>query len=443
MPLAVFCCSAPIGLDNSANNYVSINNAPYPWKSCWETVLYLTKGNLTMQTLRFEGSGFEYFKVWIVNILLTIVTLGIYHPWAKVRNLRYLYGNTALDDRNFDYHATGKQIFLSYLIAMLSLIVFVTVQQIWPIGSTVLVVLLFLCVPWIIWRSLMFNMRMTSFSNVRFSFDGSPGQAYINFLWLPLLMLLCFYGGITGFIVLAILIGPNNALSGTLGGMLIVLSLALVAYLFGLIKKRHAMYIANGTCYGQGRFSTQLQTIVFVKILLKTVALSLLLFLAYILMIAIFAYLTIGLAELQVMMLNLMPNSPNKADGLGGAIVLIIFLVYLGLLALFFLGAAYFHVRQRNYIVDNTLFDEKTVLGSTLRAWTFAWVMLSNFLLIVLTLGLATPWAQVRVLRLTLENTQVDTEVDFDNYITQQQQYQSSLGDQLGDAFDVDAGLAI
>ncbi|MFT6387486.1 MAG: hypothetical protein ACJAUP_000857 [Cellvibrionaceae bacterium] len=45
-----------------------------------------------MKTLRFEGKGFEYFKIWMVNILLTIVTLGLYYPWAKVRHLRYFYG---------------------------------------------------------------------------------------------------------------------------------------------------------------------------------------------------------------------------------------------------------------------------------------------------------------------------------------------------------------
>ena len=50
-----------------------------------------------MQALNFEGKGFEYFKIWIVNILLTIVTVGIYYPWAKVRNRRYLYANSTLD----------------------------------------------------------------------------------------------------------------------------------------------------------------------------------------------------------------------------------------------------------------------------------------------------------------------------------------------------------
>ncbi|MGI9025580.1 MAG: DUF898 family protein, partial [Burkholderiaceae bacterium] len=52
----------------------------------------------------FTGTGSEYFKIWIVNLALTLVTLSIYSPWAKVRRLRYFYGNTLLDDSPFEFH---------------------------------------------------------------------------------------------------------------------------------------------------------------------------------------------------------------------------------------------------------------------------------------------------------------------------------------------------
>ena len=54
--------------------------------------------------LRFTGTGQEYFGIWIVNLLLTIVTLGIYSAWAKVRKLQYFYRNTQLDGSAFEYH---------------------------------------------------------------------------------------------------------------------------------------------------------------------------------------------------------------------------------------------------------------------------------------------------------------------------------------------------
>ncbi len=46
----------------------------------------------------FTGKASEYFKIWIVNGLLTVLTLGIYSAWAKVRTNRYMYGNLYLDN---------------------------------------------------------------------------------------------------------------------------------------------------------------------------------------------------------------------------------------------------------------------------------------------------------------------------------------------------------
>ena len=64
-------------------------------------------------------------------------------------------------------------------------------------------------------------------------------------------------------------------------------------------------------------------------------------------------------------------------------------------------------------------------------------------MVIIFSLGLALPWAKVRAARLVCENSLVDTDVGFDQYLTQQQARQSALGEQLGDAFDVDLGIGI
>ena len=42
----------------------------------------------------FRGDPKEYFRIWIVNLALTILTLGIYSAWAKVRKQRYFYLST-------------------------------------------------------------------------------------------------------------------------------------------------------------------------------------------------------------------------------------------------------------------------------------------------------------------------------------------------------------
>src|SRR5690606_34891506 len=71
-----------------------------------------------LQRFRFYGEASEYFSIWIVNILLTIVTLGLYSPWAKVRRLRYFYGNTEFSRRRFDFTGVPTKILMGRLIAL-------------------------------------------------------------------------------------------------------------------------------------------------------------------------------------------------------------------------------------------------------------------------------------------------------------------------------------
>src|SRR6187402_3726843 len=72
----------------------------------------------------FRATGGEYFRIWIVNLLLTIVTLGIYSAWAKVRRLRYFYGSTLLDGHSFEYHATPMAILKGRLLVFAAYVVF-------------------------------------------------------------------------------------------------------------------------------------------------------------------------------------------------------------------------------------------------------------------------------------------------------------------------------
>ena len=59
----------------------------------------------------FSGSGSEYFRIWIVNLLLMLVTLGIYYPWAKARRLRYFMGNTLIGGQPLGFHGDPKKMF--------------------------------------------------------------------------------------------------------------------------------------------------------------------------------------------------------------------------------------------------------------------------------------------------------------------------------------------
>ena len=397
-----------------------------------------------MKAFSFEGSGLEYFKIWIVNILLTIVTLGLYYPWAKVRNKRYIYGNSTLENRNFDYHATGKQLFVGYLISMALLITYIVIQQISPIGGAIVFLLFFLALPWIVWRSLKFNMRMTSFSNVRFGFDGNLGGAYFNYMLLPILFFLALYSGPLFIGILTAVLGLNLGASAIiLGTIAFIVGIVLAVYMFSYLKKRNISYVLDSSRYGQGQFSTNLETSALVKIFLKTVGLFILSLIGYMLLVGIIAAVTGVSSDLLAISGSLEdPEAIGEIFNSGGIIGLIA-MVYAGFIIISILVFSYSFSRQRAYILANTLLDGKIKLASTLKAMPLAWVSISNFLAIIFSLGLAIPWATVRLTRFVLQHTEIDTSVGFDDYVTKQEEEQSSLGEQLGDAFDVDVGLGI
>ncbi|MBQ5946610.1 DUF898 family protein [Massilia sp. ST3] len=69
----------------------------------------------------FTGSGQEYFRIWVVNLLLSLVTLGIYSAWAKVRRLQYFDRNTRLAGACFDFRGDPKAVLRGRLLALVLL----------------------------------------------------------------------------------------------------------------------------------------------------------------------------------------------------------------------------------------------------------------------------------------------------------------------------------
>jgi uncharacterized membrane protein YjgN (DUF898 family) len=83
-----------------------------------------TESVASLYSFEFTGTGREYFGIWIVNILLTIVTLGIYSAWAKVRSNRYFSGNTRVVGQSFTYLADPVRILKGRLVAVVALVVY-------------------------------------------------------------------------------------------------------------------------------------------------------------------------------------------------------------------------------------------------------------------------------------------------------------------------------
>ncbi|GAB1232737.1 DUF898 family protein [Ferrigenium sp. UT4] len=141
----------------------------------------------------FTGEGWEYFRIWIVNLLLSILTLGIYSAWAKVRRLQYFYRNTRLAGAGFEYHGMPIAILKGRIIAFVLLAAYTVAGRMNPLLGILLAFLIAGVMPWLIVRSLRFKLYNSSYRGLRFGFAGSDGAAYAVFLLLPVLTVLTLY----------------------------------------------------------------------------------------------------------------------------------------------------------------------------------------------------------------------------------------------------------
>lgn len=132
----------------------------------------------------FHGTGLEYFKIWIVNIILSMATLGIYSAWAKVRRKQYFYGSTRIKAAGFEYLADPKKILKGRAIVAAAFLFYSIVSNLIPVAGALLSLAFVLILPWLVVRSLAFNARNSAFRNIRFGFEGSVKEAaQVYILW--------------------------------------------------------------------------------------------------------------------------------------------------------------------------------------------------------------------------------------------------------------------
>lgn len=127
---------------------------------------------------RFTGSTSEYFRIWVVNTLLTIVTLGVYSAWAKVRTKQYFYRNTLIDGTGFDYVGNPIAILKGRVIVVVVLGLLAWSQYYALSVYLGLLLLLFVATPWVVVKSLAFNARNSTYRNISFAFPARVGEAF-------------------------------------------------------------------------------------------------------------------------------------------------------------------------------------------------------------------------------------------------------------------------
>ena len=111
-------------------------------------------------SLTFEGRAEDYFAIWVVNLLFTILTLGAYSAWAKVRRLQFFYGNSRLAGDGFSYLARPIVLLRARILVLAVLLSYLAALWASPPVGLLLTLVLIPVYPWVLHRSLRFNSRM-------------------------------------------------------------------------------------------------------------------------------------------------------------------------------------------------------------------------------------------------------------------------------------------
>lgn len=349
---------------------------------------------------RFQGSGKGYFVVWLVNILLTLITLGIYLPWALIRARRYFYENTDLEGARFSYHATGSSIFVGWLCLLALYVIFiVNVVNNNVILQLCMMALFILFFPWLITQGLRYQMLMTEINGVRFNFYASPLRAWWVMMGCPLLIIIATVVIFSLFTTGAISAGSYAATFTmiAIGSLVLLLGIAVMQ---GVFAAQWFGMLMNNLQYGKLKFSGNIS----MKKCVTIVLLSMLLFIPFI------ALVMVMIVPSMITMMQaayMMQGDPEQMAMVMGSMygkIMLSYLVYIfGAIVCF----TFAFVKLRAYLYSQLALEGDIRFSSTVTVGRMLWISISNMAVCIVTLFLAWPWAKVRMTRYLLENTHV------------------------------------
>jgi uncharacterized membrane protein YjgN (DUF898 family) len=375
--------------------------------------------------LTFTASGSEYFRIWVVNLLLIVVTLGFYIPFAKARRLQYFYANTLLDGQALSFHGDPWRMLRGYVLMVMlfggyslsghfsawaALGVFVLLALLWPA----------------LWRSSMrFRLYNTSWRGLRFGFAGSVSQAYQAMLplFVPSLVFVAANAWYLGGVDRSDRAATNAAVNAE--GPVMLFGLALLALLFPYGLSQLKRYQHQGYCYADQHTEFNAATKAFFKLGLKALGLY---FLALVLLIFVLA---LGYFVYKAM--------ANGSGHVGAFLLsLLAAAVYVAFISMMI---AYLASRLQN-LCWNATRSRNLEFKSELKAWGLTHLTLRNFCFTLITLGFYRPFAVVNTIAYRLAAVQAVVDSDIDTWqASGAQGTHATSGEMAGDFFGIDMGL--
>ena len=373
--------------------------------------------------IKFTGSGSEYFRIWIVNLLLTLVTFGIYYPWAKVRRLRYFHANTLVDGEPLGFHADPKKMLKGYFLVGVLFVLYSAAGNFSALAGFMAFVIVAGIWPALLKSSMQFRLANTSWRGLRFRFNGSVGGAYraVVPLFVPSMVILAAVAGIDN---------PDNPPGWYLAtlGVTAAATLAVFPWLLWNLKQYQHNHYALASL--QTTFKATLGS--FYKLFFKALGVMLLPI-----------GLVVALAAVAVFFgkTNLSSNASFKGFMSPAVIIVLVMASFAAVATTLVIAKPYFTSRLQNLVWTRTG-NASLRFVSDLRFSSLLWLTVKNWLLVVVTLGLYWPFAAVAVARMRLQAVTVKTRVDPNTLVSQMRYAEGeAAGDAAGDLFGLDIGL--
>jgi uncharacterized membrane protein YjgN (DUF898 family) len=344
------------------------------------------------EALSFTGKGGEYFGIWIVNLLLTIVTLGIYSAWAKVRRLQYFHRHTQLAGSSFDFHGSPIKILIGRVIALVMLVCYNFSVRLHSSMTLVILLIVAVVMPWLLRNSFRFRLYNTSWRGTRFHFRGSVAGSYRVFL---------------------------------LNGFLTLITLYVMA---PFMHQRLKAYQHDNSYFGRTQFSFHARAGQFYFVYLLLLA-------AIVAFIVLMAVAGVGGA------FSTMFQIQRQGGRVDPALLIRTVLILYGAFILMAVSIGpTFRALITNLIWNNTRLGEHRI-ECNLSPLILIWISVSNFVMVALTLGLFMPWASVRLVRYEIESMRVVPASDLQEFAAAEAESLGAVGEETATVFDFDISL--
>lgn len=397
--------------------------------------------NIDAHPLEFTGSGGEYFRVWIVNVLLSIITLGIYTPWARRRTAQYFYSHTLVAGSPLEFTAQQRKMVMGFVLLMLITLAYNIAANTGQDTAVGLFLLAGAVLAPFIWGSAMrFRLGATRWRGLRLQFTASWKEVYLA-SWPVFALALVWFGVFYGLQVLSPELADalqeaeeetRRKLPTFTPAMaaLLVLGLVLTVLCFIRLEYNYKSLLVLKAQVGSEKGRWKPVYMDFVKIWLATVLVFI-----------------VCVVSLSVLISVLAGGSVALAAGLGKRLgfwmfVIIIAAIVGGIFLMFLASAparAYREARMFQLMWNNIGVSHVARFKCHLASGSYVWLRIRNMFLTLITLGLYRPFARVSEYRMKCESVTLHVKGGVEQVTgAMVRQQQGGLGDALADAAGLD-----